>query len=616
VFPYTPSELNAVLFQALVTAGLAALCAFLFVRYRKPWFLWWAVAWAVFVLRIGAIVGFLVTTRDDFLFLHQVLSGWTALILLAAAVEFSHRFRWHSWYVLLLLFPPVWSFIAIYRLDTFLLAAIPAVLFLSVATFWTAWVFLRFARQADSWGAAMLTAVFGLWGLHHLDYPLLRARGAWNPWGYYLDILFVLATGVGMLLLVIEDLQRGLASLTAFAGELQPTPARQGDGAVSPASHAHSGPTPAREGDGDGTVAVDALLARPLELPGTRGSALFMLSDGHGRFVRGLGDGASWIDGDASGSAWSHLALAIESGRPVVAHEWRDPVSSRVYAYAAALPLSRDDRRRGALVFVGDARDPFTALGDEFLEALGRQVGTALERAELLSRLETHARELERMATRMVQQHEEERRRISLELHDETAQVFAALKLQLGVLREQVDASLGERVDRVLALVDSGMRSIRSVTRDLRPPLLDDLGLEGALHAMVTSFAERTALAVRFDAPETVPPVSPEAELALFRALQEALSNVARHAGAHRVVVTLDADGDGLSLTVRDDGRGLDAAEPSNRLRQPMGLTGMRERLLALGGNLRVEPADGGGLLLRARLPWSPSAPSTVEDDA
>ena len=84
-------------------------------------------------------------------------------------------------------------------------------LFLSLATLWTGWVFCRYRRRVRLQRRALLAVAFGLWGLHHLDYPFLRARGAWTPWGYYIDILLTLAVGAGLLLLVLDDLRRGSA---------------------------------------------------------------------------------------------------------------------------------------------------------------------------------------------------------------------------------------------------------------------------------------------------------------------------------------------------------------------------------------------------------------------
>jgi two-component system sensor histidine kinase UhpB len=305
------------------------------------------------------------------------------------------------------------------------------------------------------------------------------------------------------------------------------------------------------------------------------------------------------------------MQRARVSGAPAVAHDWLDPLAdgSRVYPYLGVLPIFRGSDSVGALVIVGGQGDPFTALGDEFLRTLGRQVGAALEHADLTSRLESRTRQLEQLSARMVRQHEEERRRIALELHDETAQAFAAVKLQLGVLRESAAPELAPKMDTVLELVDTGMRSIRNVTRDLRPPLLDELGLLPALRALVDAFGDRSGLATSFDGPESVPALSSDAELALFRALQEALSNVARHAGARSVAVRVTHQNAVLGLEVRDDGRGLagspGAGHRSGGLDSGLGLAGMAERLGALGGAMSIRDAEAGGATLTVTLPLS-----------
>src|ERR1051326_5043992 len=197
----THTELHAALLQALVTVGTAAVCWHLYARYRRRELLWWSAAWTMYVLRIGAIIAFLVSGAQPWLFVHQVLTGWTALTLLGAALSTAPRPTWTRSYAIALVFPLVWSFVAIYELRSFILAAVPAVLFLSLATLWTGWVFFTRWTRTRSRGALVLAIVLGVWGLHHLDYPILRARGAWSPWGYYLDIMFILAMGIGIILL-------------------------------------------------------------------------------------------------------------------------------------------------------------------------------------------------------------------------------------------------------------------------------------------------------------------------------------------------------------------------------------------------------------------------------
>jgi signal transduction histidine kinase len=583
--PASSIELDAALLQAAITAGLAGLCGFLYSRYRKPYFAWWAGAWGLYFLRIVAITSFLLTSHRGWLYWHQVVTGWTALALLYAALVFSEQVRWRWWYLGLVLFPPIWSYLAIYQLKHFLWAAGPAVLFLSFATLWTGWVFFRYRRRVASSGATLLAVAFGLWGLHHLDYPFLRARGAWAPWGYYLDILFALAVGAGILLLVLDDLRQGLGALSALSGDLQ----RAG-----------------REQD-----VLDALLARPLTLPAVSGSALYAVDGPDVRFMRGAGVCVAWGGRVLPTSAAAVLARVVETGRPQIAGDWPDSQSERgSYAYAAVLPILRDEAILATLVLVGNARDPFTALDDKFLLALGHQVGAALENADLYTRLETRTLELARLSARMVEQHEEERRRLSRELHDETAQVFSAVKMELGVLRDRMEPGQATRLDQVLALIDTGIRSIRNVTNDLRPSLLDDLGLLPALRSLVGDFSERSGIQTGLAVPAVMPPLSREAELALFRALQEALSNVLRHAHARSVDVGISVNPEGVLLQVSDDGRGLPAGVNAERLELEghMGLAGMRERITALGGTVRLKARGGTGALLEVLVPAGRSA--------
>lgn len=604
------TEFAAALLQTAITAALALLCLFLYRRHGKPYFAWFAAAWGLYVLRLLAIGSFLVTGARGWLYAHQVVTGLTALALLWAALVFSRQLAWRPAYLLVALFPPLWSLVAIYRLENFGLAAGPMVAFLSLATGWAGAAFWRYHRRVGSPGALLLAGALGLWALHHLDYPFLRARGAWSPWGYYLDIAFELAVGAGIMLLVMDDLRRGLGALSALSGDLQRAP--------------HLADP------------LGPLLDRPLSLPAVRGTAFFAADTG-GAFTceRGAGTCTAWTATRPAGALADLLARVRATGRPVVAQGVAGHPS------VAVLPVSADAAApvSGALVLAGEARDPFTALDESFLRALGQQVGAALQSAALYRALEARRAELERLQTRMLRQHEEERRRLSRELHDETAQVFTAVKMQLGVLRDAAVRDAGDahgttdahgtngvhgangahgpgatqraRLDRVLALIDTGIRSIRGVTNALRPSLLDDLGLPAALRSLCADFRERTGIAVDLAVADPLPALSADADLALFRAVQEALSNVARHAGAARVAVALGADAGGaVTLTVRDDGRGLGAPADLARWERDghLGLVGMRERLAALGGAVSLADAPGGGAELRARVPPPPAA--------
>ncbi|MBL0939577.1 MAG: hypothetical protein IBJ03_11820 [Gemmatimonadaceae bacterium] len=613
------TELAATLLQGAVTTGVAALCAHLYARYRRPWFGWFAVAWGVYVARLLCILSFLLTGERVWLYWHQVTTGWTALALLWASLVFLRQPRARPIYLLIALFPPLWSYVAIYQLDSFLSAALPAVLFLSGATAWTGWVFWRHHRIAGSPGARLLAISFALWGLHHLDYPFLRAQGAWTPWGYYLDIAMELLVASGLVLLVLDDLGRGVRALSTLSGDLQ-----------------------RRTNDSD---PLDVLLSRPLALPGVRGSAMYVFEPGwrldasdtdvpivapedeapvdtldrvleaarsralhagsegtqpRGRFLRGTGVCAAWVGAHPLPDVRDALSRMRVTRRPQVV------ASSGEQPFIAALPVGSGAHLVGALIMAGDVRNPFTALDDDFLLALGQQVGAALDQWSLDRQLANRTRALERLSTRMVQQHEEERRRLSRELHDETAQVFSAVKMQLESLRPSVAEGTAPRLDRLLSLVDTGIASIRQVTSDLRPTLLDDLGLRPALHSLITEFTERTGMQVRFSAPAALPVLAEEADLAVFRALQEALSNVVRHAEASAVEVVIQEEEGVLHLMVADNGRGFPLQRGGRIIDTDhrMGITGMRERLHVAGGTLQISNREPGAELhIRVPIP-------------
>jgi signal transduction histidine kinase len=574
------SELAAAFFQAIVTTGLAVLFVGLLFRYRKAHFAYWAMAWSMYSFRLACILSFLLTAERFWLYWHQVATGWTALALLWAALVFSMQVRWRNRYLALVLFPPVWSYLAIYRLESFALAAWPAVLFLSLATFWTGGVFLRYARTVRSSAGAFLGIILVLWGIHDLDYPLLRAMGAWNPWGYYLDLLFELGVGIGILLVVLEDQRRGLEVFSEVSEDLQ---------------------MGVRGGD-----VLDGLVARPLTLPGVQGSAIFRQGPSGPEFVKVAGICAEWVGSDLAPPVRKALARALDRGRPHLERGGRIlGRGSRKVSYVVAFPVLRGKEIAGAMVVAGLARDPLAALDERFLLALGRQVGAAMETADLYRQLQDRSRDLERLAARMVTLHEEERRRLARELHDETAQVFAAVKIELGALQETVDESSRPRLDRAVGLVGTGIQSIRDVTRGLRPTILDDLGLLPALRALVADFKGGDGRRVRFEAPSSIPELPEETELALFRALQEGLANVVRHAGASLIDVSI-THGDGwVTLEVTDDGVGIEPhrAAPGDGLVGGMGLTGMRERITRLGGQVRLSNREGGGTVLSVSVP-------------
>lgn len=578
------AEIDAALLQAAVAVGLTGIALVLYRRYRKPWFAWFGAAFALYVVRLAIIIAFVVTEHRAWLYWHQVTTGWTAIALLWAAMLFSRPRPFRPAYGAVLLFPVLWSYVAIYLLDSFLWAALPAVGFLSLVTLWSGVVFVAHWRRTRVPSAAFLGGALVLWALHHLDYPFLRARGAWVPWGYYLDIAFLLLVGTGLVFLVLDDLRGGLRAMTAL---VEPGAMR------GPASD------------------VGNLLRRAATLPAATGAAIFS-AEPTGRAMEAIGACAGWATGDLPPALTGLVRDVLASDRPVV-RGGGSASGTRSIVYEAGLPIPRATGGNQVLVVVGEARHPFTALDDEFLVALGRQIGSALDTAELNEQLSQRTEELSRLSVRMIQQHEEERRRLSLELHDETAQVFSAVKLQLGVLGERASGEAAQGLANAMRLVDQGMRSIRSVTEMLRPAVLDDLGLAAALRSLAAEFSQSTGIEVVLETDGDSSGLPDDVELVLFRAMQESLSNVARHAGARRVRASLRVSPTRASLVVDDDGRGGTAVRDVDGLQRAghAGLAGMRERVASLGGRLALGPADGTGLRVAVDIPLHAGGEST-----
>jgi signal transduction histidine kinase len=566
------TEFAAAVLLAVIALGAAGYSAWVHARFRKPYHAWFAVSWLLYAVRVGVIIGFLRTNNNAWLFWHQVLTGWTAVGFLAASLSVSRGVTWHRLYLLAAAFPIVWSAIAIYGLANFLWAVVPAILFLSIATLETGRSFWHHARRTGSPGAWVLAIAFGLWALHHLDYPLLRARGAWVPWGYYLDILFILLVMGGLTLLVIDDLRRGVQALVGLSANVQ---------------HA-AGPT----------AVVTALLEQPLRLRGVSGTALW--STAESRLIDAAGKAQSWTANGVPAALAPLLTEAATSARSVSTAVRSVRGAER---FAAALPIWRDDRVSDVLVLLGDVRDPFSALDESYLRALGTQVGEALRRAELSTELESRTAALAQLSERLVAEHEEERKRLARELHDESGQLFSAMRMELGALQDVPAASgVASRLD---ALVTAALSSLRRITAALRPSLLDDLGLVSAVRSLVSQVDRDGHVRATLDVPDTLPTLTRAQELVLFRAVQEGITNVLRHAQARELVVTIVARAEQVEVRVDDDGHGppTPAWLAQQQRAGHVGLVGMRERLAPLGGSVRLDPSPRGGAQLYVVLP-------------
>jgi len=409
-------ECSALGFQTVLTILLALAYLWLWRRQRRSYFLTWALAWALYAARLAFISAFLVQRQFVWLFAHQACTNLVALLLLLAALQFSRGTPWRPRYLALGALAVVWAWVAIFHIGNMAVAGTSAAVLLSAVTVWTAWVFWRHHRAVRSGSARMLAATFLLWGVHHLDYPLLRKFGSGTYYSVFVDMLIIVGVTIATLFLVLGEERRKLATRSA--------------------------------------------------------------------------------------------------------------------------------------------------------------------QLEQLTRLLLHAQE-------------DERRRIARELHDEAGQVLTALKIELD-LDGRKEAS--EMVSRALA-------QVRDLSNLLRPSVLDDLGLLPALRALAEDFGRRTRIDVALEMGQDLRGFTPEQEVVIYRVVQEALTNVARHAEARQVRVGLRAEPRQLRLTVEDDGRGL-AGEPTPHL----GLLGMRERITALGGTLAVAASPAQGFRVEALIPTGVSS--------
>jgi signal transduction histidine kinase len=404
-------DLLALSFQAVLTALLAVASFGLWRRQRGPYFLSWSAAWMLYALRLVAISLYLKNRHDVWLFVHQAATLLVALLLLAAALQFSRGLRWRWRYAWLAVAAIGWSAIAIFQIHDMRAAGLTSAVLLSAVTLWTSLVFARHRQRVPSGGATVLAWSFLLWGLHHLDYPLLRALGHGVLYGMFADVLLIVAVSLGTLFLVLGDERRAMATRNA---------------------------------------------------------------------------------------------------------------------------------------------------------------------------------QLEQMTRQLLRAQEDERRRISRELHDQAGQVLTAVKIELD-LEGKLEAS---------ALVGKALAEVRDLSHVLRPTDLDDLGLLPALRALVEDFSRRTRTQAALDVREPIAPLGAETKVMIYRVVQEALTNVARHAEAGHVYVALEAEAGEVRLAIQDDGRGI-AGNPVPHL----GLLGMRERVTDLGGDISFESQPQRGFRIQVRVP-------------
>lgn len=261
------------------------------------------------------------------------------------------------------------------------------------------------------------------------------------------------------------------------------------------------------------------------------------------------------------------------------------------------------------------ARDEIGEVQDEFNLMLGnlRESRAALaqqqneleklnqENIRLLDELNANNSRLEHLLHHAISAQEAERKRLARELHDETGQSLTSILLRLKALQTETDPEvIHDRLNGLRYLTSQTLEDVRRLALDLRPMALDDLGLVPAIRWYVRQCAERNGIEIKFSVANTLPRLPADLEIVLYRAVQEGLTNIIRHAQAQHANVSLEQSGSAVWLRVSDDGKGI---RLDSNGRGGMGLEGMRERVMLAGGKFRLDSAPGAGTQIVIELP-------------
>lgn len=310
----------------------------------------------------------------------------------------------------------------------------------------------------------------------------------------------------------------------------------------------------------------------------------------------------------------------VELGQPVLVSDYvDDPTISHDQATDAlvreqglrshlGVPLRIGDKVIGALTVARRRVHRFEERETDLLSRLANQAALAIDNARLYEEVRRKEEIRGQLLERVISVQEEERRRIARELHDDSAQTLTALTMQLDSIESSLPPDLGEvkrQVARQRAMTVQALEDIRRLMADLRPTALDDLGLLPAIRWYATSRLQDRGVKVTVDSSGAKSRLSNPLETALFRVMQEAVNNIARHAECSNARISLHVGKATVRLTVEDDGKGFDVDRvlSSRGPSAGVGILGMRERVLLFGGTLSIESAPGHGCRISVEVP-------------
>lgn len=319
---------------------------------------------------------------------------------------------------------------------------------------------------------------------------------------------------------------------------------------------------------------------------------------------------------DSSAQGQGPTGRAIQTGEPQVtenfltdarASPWRDAAFADGIRCSAAFPLIGKDRPIGALNIYAREAGFFTYERIEFFMAYARLAATKIENARLYDSLRDTASELRRLSQKLFRTQETERHHIARELHDEIGQLLTVIKINLQSLLRNPDApNTLPLLEDSVASVDQLVTKVRNLSLDLRPSILDDLGLAPALRWYAQRQTRYLGLKIKLRVPDNLPRLNSEIETACFRIVQEAITNAARHAHASQVTIAIAIKLETLVLTVQDDGSGFDVSKAQQYTVEGggFGLLGMTERAQLVGGKLHISSMAQRGSTIKAIFPF------------
>jgi signal transduction histidine kinase len=285
----------------------------------------------------------------------------------------------------------------------------------------------------------------------------------------------------------------------------------------------------------------------------------------------------------------------------------------------ASIPLKAKERVLGIMNLACVGSRTFEPADLQLLSSLGHQIGIAIENASLYEEVHQTEAARRRLLDQLIGAQEDERKRIARELHDQVGQSLTALIMGLGSIEEMVAPEAEEvnsQLAEVRALSATILEEIRRLMVDLRPALLDDLGLIPAVRSFADSHLARAHVQSRVEVVGARRKLPASAEITLFRVIQEAITNIIKHAGARQATIELCFRESSIAACIADDGKGFDRAELGQNS-HALGLLGMRERVTLLGGTWRIDSRLGRGTRVAVEIPTpvesnSPAAAGNV----